>query len=246
MTRLDQLLVDRGKALNLKEASALIMTGTVLVDDNVVDKPGTGVSPGSIVRIKSRIPYVSRGGLKLEGALKHFKISPAGWICADIGASTGGFTDCLLQADAKCVYAVDVAYGILDWKLRSDSRVIVIERCNVRKLNEDAIDQAIDFAVFDTSFISLTKVIPPVLPLFRTRQIRIVALVKPQFECVKEKISDGGIIVNEEDRLEAVQRIRNFGDELGLICKGVTQSPITGAKGNQEYLIYWEGTVGKT
>lgn len=241
MTRLDQLLVNQGSAGNLKEAAALIMTGTVLVDDMVIDKPGALISPDSIVRIKPRLPYVSRGGLKLKGALKHFNISPAGWICADIGASTGGFTDCLLQAGAKCVYAIDVAYGILDWKLRSDTRVVVMERCNVRKLDNDIIDQAIDLAVFDTSFISLTKVIPPVLPFFRNRPIKILALVKPQFECARDKITKGGLVKNEKDRLDAVEQISDFGDGLGLVSRGFIPSPITGTKGNQEYLLYLAG-----
>jgi len=213
----------------------------VLVDEVVVDKPGTPISPTKTVRIKSRPVYVSRGGLKLEGALKAFNISPSGWVCADIGASTGGFTDCLLQAGAKLVYAVDVAYGILDWKLRSDSRVIAIERCNVRTIDRDRIDQALDLAVFDTSFISLTKVIPPVLPLFGNDSIRIVALVKPQFECTRDKLADGGIVAEESDRLEAVQRIKAFAENLGLCCAGAIPSPITGSKGNQEYLVYLVG-----
>ena len=241
MTRLDHLLVDRGSAGNLKQAAALIMTGTVLVDDIVIDKPGTLISPDSIVRIKTRLPYVSRGGIKLEGALKHFNISPDGWICADIGASTGGFTDCLLQAGAQSVYAIDVAYGILDWKLRSDSRVVVLERCNVRKLDKGSIDQTIDLAVFDTSFISLTKVIPPVLPFFRNRPRRILALVKPQFECARDKITKGGLVKSETDRLDAVEHISNFGETYGLVSKGFIPSPITGTKGNQEYLLYLVG-----
>lgn len=241
MTRLDQLLLERGHAESLKEAAALVMTGTVLVDDSIVDKPGTMISPKSIVRVKERLPYVSRGGLKLEGALKHFGIDPVGWVCADIGASTGGFTDCLLQFGAERVYAVDVAYGILDWKLRSDSRVVAVERCNVRNLDKGVIDSSIDFAVFDTSFISLTKVIPPTLPLFGTNRIRILALVKPQFECSKDKVADGGIVGREEDRLDAVEKIRCFGDERGLESRGFIRSPITGTKGNREYLIYMVG-----
>ena len=241
MIRIDQLLVNRGEAENLKKAAALVMTGAVLIDDKVVDKPGVLVSVNSSVRIKPRLPYVSRGGLKLEGALKHFSVSPAGWVCADIGASTGGFTDCLLQAGAKLVYAVDVAYGVLDWKLRSDSRVVVVERCNARKLADGIIDQAIDFAVFDTSFISLTKVISPVLPFFRDRRIQIIALVKPQFECARDKVSRGGIVDSEKDRIEAVELIIGFCEGLGLVSGGFIPSPIIGTKGNQEYLLYLTG-----
>ncbi|MCG6929157.1 MAG: TlyA family RNA methyltransferase [Desulfofustis sp.] len=241
MTRLDQLLVECGEAASLKEASALVMTGTVLVDDRVVDKPGTLVSTSSIIRIKRRLAYVSRGGLKLEAALSRFNISPSDWVCADIGAAAGGFTDCLLQAGARRVYAIDVAYGMLDWKLRTDPRVVVIERCNVRQLSDEHIDRPLDLAVFDTSFISLTKVIPPVIPFFRDRSIRIVALVKPQFECAKEYVARGGVVENEHHRLEAVEQVCSFCAGLGLVDRGFMESPITGAKGNREYLIYLVG-----
>ena len=145
------------------------------------------VSPNSVLRIKQSLPYVSRGGAKLKGGLDYFSIDPREWVCVDIGASTGGFTDCLLQAGASRVYAVDVAYGILDWKIRSDPRVTVLERCNARYLEKKHIPEAIDFCVFDTSFISLTKVLPPVIPLFNRKQIRILCLVKPQFELTNIK-----------------------------------------------------------
>ena len=241
--RLDQLLVDRGDAGTLKEAVALVMSGNVLIDENVIDKPGTPISPASSIRVRSRGPYVSRGGLKLAGALEYFSLTPDGWVCADIGASSGGFTDCLLQAGAVRVYAIDVAYGILDWKLRSDPRVVPVERCNIRKLDKGKIDQPIDLAVFDTSFISLTKVIPPVLPLFEDRQPRVIALVKPQFECSRDKVSSGGIVTAEEDRLEAVAGVERFCRGLGLVSRGFTPSPITGTKGNREYLVYLEGRI---
>lgn len=237
MIRLDQLLLEQGLVEDAKEATSLILAGKVLLDERVIDKPGTPVSPGSSIRIKKSLPYVSRGGLKLEAALVHFNIDPQGWICSDIGASTGGFTDCLLQRGASKVYAVDVAYGQLAWKLRSDERVVVVERCNVRQLDRQHIPQAINLAVFDTSFISLTKVIPPVLPLF-TAPVRILALVKPQFELSRDKVGAGGIVTSNMHRMEAVEKIIQFGTDHGLTSHGHTASPITGAKGNQEYLIY--------
>lgn len=241
MTRLDQLLVDRSICTSLKEAAGLILSGQVLVDDRVVDKPGTLISSSASIRTKQRIPYVSRGGIKLQGGLDHFAINPEGWVCIDVGASTGGFTDCLLQAGASLVYAVDVAYGILDWKLRSDPRVVVMERCNARYLQEEDIPESIDLCVIDTSFISLTKLIPPMISLFGDKMARILALVKPQFELERTLISAGGIVAEESLRLGAVKRIEEFCTSYGLKSHGFTESPIRGAKGNQEYLLYLSG-----
>jgi 23S rRNA (cytidine1920-2'-O)/16S rRNA (cytidine1409-2'-O)-methyltransferase len=238
--RLDQLLVDNALAVDIKTARAIILAGRVLIEETVADKPGTPVAPDACIRIKTSLPYVSRGGLKLAGALNYFKIDPGGWTCCDIGASTGGFTDCLLQQGAARVYAVDVAYGQIDWKLRSDPRVVVLERFNVRTISSKDVPEPIDLSVFDTSFISLTKVIAPVLPLFRG-QIRILALVKPQFELPRQKISPGGLVEDETDRLEAVQKIIDFGAEHGLENRGHFASTIKGAKGNQEYLVYLRG-----
>lgn len=239
-TRLDQLLVGKALAVDIKTARAFILAGRVLIGETVADKPGTLVAPDVRLRIKTILPYVSRGGLKLAGALSYFKIEPGGWTCCDIGASTGGFTDCLLQKGAARVYAVDVSYGQLDWKLRSDPRVVVLERFNVRTISQKEVPDPIDLSVFDTSFISLTKVIAPVLPLFRSH-IRILALVKPQFELPRQKVPPGGLVENETDRLEAVQKIINFGAEHGLESRGHIASDIKGAKGNQEYLIYLRG-----
>ncbi len=238
MIRIDQLLVKGGHCSNLRSAAALIMSGSVLIDDLVIDKPGTLVSPSAGIRIKGREPFVSRAGRKLQAGLNHFKIDPSNLVCVDIGASTGGFTDCLLQAGAKRVYAVDVAYGILDWKIRSDSRVIILERINARNLREEHIDEAIDLCVFDTSFISLTLVIPPILPLFGCNEIKILALVKPQFELPREKIGSGGIVADEASRIEAIDKIIAFVEEYGLCSNGYIESPVRGAKGNQEYLLY--------
>ncbi len=238
MIRLDQLLVERGHCSNTKDAAGLIMTGSVLIDETVIDKPGSLVSPDTELRIKERLPFVSRAGLKLQGGLNYFDIDPEGWVCIDIGASTGGFTDCLLQAGAKRVYAVDVAYGILDWKIRSDSRVVTMERTNGRNLRRDDIQEQIDFCVIDTSFISLTSIIPVTITLFGVAEMRILALVKPQFELPRHKIGRGGIVESEEARLEAVDKIIAFAEEHGLGSRGYTESPIRGTKGNQEYLLY--------
>jgi len=216
----------------------MIRSGKVYVADRVADKPGLRLPDDSIVRIKTPLPYVSRGGLKLEKALQAFHLDPHDMICADIGASTGGFTDCLLQHGAARVYAIDVAYGMLAWKLRTDPRVTVLERLNVRHLTTENIDIPIDLAVFDTSFISLTKVIPPVLPFFEGI-VRIIALIKPQFEAPREQVSPGGIVTARQFREEAVSRIEQFGISSGLTPVGVIDSPIRGAKGNQEYLVYF-------
>lgn len=238
--RLDELLVQRKLALHLGHAEQLIRAGKVLVAEVVADKPGRIYPENAVIRIRQQPTYVSRGGVKLAGALDRFAIDPHDWVCADIGASTGGFTDCLLQRGARIVYAVDVGYGILHWKLRSDRRVIVRERLNGRDVTARQIDRPLDLAVLDTSFISLTKLIPPLLPLFGT-DVRIVALVKPQFELSPGQVGRGGIVRDGRAQQEAVTAIRDFGTSLGLSCEGVVASPITGAKGNQEYLLYLLG-----
>jgi 23S rRNA (cytidine1920-2'-O)/16S rRNA (cytidine1409-2'-O)-methyltransferase len=237
--RLDELLQKRNLATGLTEANALIRAGKVLVSETVADKPGHLYPEDIPIRTKESLPFVSRGGLKLQGGLNHFNIDPSGWICADIGASTGGFTDCLLQNGAELVYAIDVSYGLLHWKLRTDQRVIVRERLNVRALSTEHMTRTLDFAVFDASFISLATVIPPVLPFFGSKT-RILALVKPQFELAHHRVGKGGIVTSENDRLEAVSKIRDFGASHDLVCYGYTDSAIKGAKGNQEYLIYFE------
>ena len=239
--RLDQLLVKLSLCHSAKEAAGLIMSGSVLIDDQVVDKPGTLVPPAASIRVKPSSPFVSRSGLKLQAGLDHFDIDPRGWICADIGASTGGFSDCLLQRGARRVYAVDVAYGILDWKIRSDPRVVILERTNARTLGTGDIGEELDFCVFDTSFISLTKVIPPVIPLFGEQQVTILALVKPQFELPRHLIGDGGLVTSREHQLQAVDQLISWCAEQGLKNRGVLESPLKGTKGNQEYLLYVTG-----
>jgi len=240
--RLDELLVAAGLTDDLTRARALIGAGQVLVNGNPVDKAGTVFAPDVSILIKPVCPYVSRGGLKLKGALDAFACDPGGRICADIGASSGGFTDCLLQHGARKVYAVDVAYGQLDWKLRQDPRVIVIERFNARKISRTEIPEAIDLAVIDSSFISLTKLIPPLLPLFEG-QVHLIALIKPQFELPREKIPTGGVVRDPALHEEAITKIQSFGQEIGLTSQGVVRSPVIGPKGNSEFLIYL--TAGK-
>ncbi len=238
--RLDTLLVEEGLAENIDIARALIGAGRVFVDGHPVDKAGTQIRPGCAFTVKPKQRYVSRGGLKLEAGLKHFGLDPNGKVCADIGCSTGGFTDCLLQHGAGRVYSVDVGYGILDWKLRQDGRVVVLERKNARYLTRDDIPEPIDLAVMDASFISLELLLEPVMELFEGRVI-IVALVKPQFELPREKITDGGVIRESALHEEALDKIRLFVSSLGLVCSGVVASPVLGAKGNREFLMHITG-----
>lgn len=235
--RLDQLLVDRSLASNLSAAQALIGAGEVLVNETVSDKAGTKVAETSKIRIKTKRKYVSRGGIKLEQALNYFKIDVSNYICIDIGASTGGFSDCLLQNGAEKIYAVDVAYGQLAWKLRQDPRVSVLERFNARKLTKEIINaDHIDFAVIDVSFISLTKILPPVIALF-PEKVNIVALIKPQFELPREDIGAGGVVTNSDLHQKAIAKTEDFVKKIPLTSKGVVPSPILGPKGNREFLI---------
>ena len=194
-----------------------------------------------LVRTKGQ--YVSRGGDKLAGALKELKVDPCEWICADIGASTGGFTDCLLQHGAARVYSVDVGYGLLDWKLRSDERVTVLERTNGRYITAQQIPELLDFAVLDASFISLQLLLTPLLPLFG-KQVRIMALVKPQFELPREQVGPGGVVREKELHQQAVAMVEQFATDSGLNCRGCVASQLRGAKGNQEFLLYLERLAG--
>lgn len=237
--RLDKLLVNRGLVADLHTAHRKIMAGEVLVDEIISDKPGYLIQENSKIRIKEDPVYVSRGGYKLKRGLDDFHIDPSGKVCLDIGVSSGGFTDCLLQHGAGKVYAVDVGYGQIDWKLRQDPRVVLLERFNARKLTTDQIPQLIELAVIDVSFISLTKVIPPILPLSINRLI-ILALVKPQFELSKDKIGKGGIVSKPAYHQQAIQKITDFGSSIGLEVRGCIESPILGAKGNKEFLVLLE------
>ncbi len=244
-TRLDALLVERGLADSVSEAASLIGSGRIRVDGNPLCKAGNLYGTGCRISVRDKEPYVSRGGKKLAAGLDAFSLNPEGLICADIGCSTGGFTDCLLQNGAARVYAVDVGYGVLDWTLRQDERVVVLERCNARYLTEKDIPENIDLCVVDASFISLELLIDPMIALFQG-DIRIVALVKPQFELPREKVARGGVVREKHLQEEALAKIMQFGRGLNLNCQGVIPSPVRGAKGNQEYLMYLTGAAGCT
>jgi 23S rRNA (cytidine1920-2'-O)/16S rRNA (cytidine1409-2'-O)-methyltransferase len=236
--RLDRLLVERGLAPARERAQALILAGQVLVNGAPVAKAGALVSTEAAITLKSPDqPYVSRGGLKLAAALEHFQVEVAGLVALDVGVSTGGFTDCLLQRGAARVYGVDVGYGQLAWRLRQDPRVIVLERTNIRYLPREAIPEEVDLAVADVSFISLRLVLPQVL-LFLRPGGAVLALVKPQFEVGKGQVGKGGVVREQQLQLQAVAEIQAFAHTLGLEALGVMPSPILGPKGNQEYLLY--------
>jgi 23S rRNA (cytidine1920-2'-O)/16S rRNA (cytidine1409-2'-O)-methyltransferase len=236
--RIDKLLFDKGLALSRERARALIMEGKVLINGHPVTKAGELVGPDALIELKGAdIPYVSRGGLKLEAALKHFGISVHDKVVMDVGASTGGFTDVMLQQGAGKVYCIDVGYGQLAWKLRQDPRVVLLERTNVRHLENYRIPELIDIASIDVSFISLIKVVPKVIEFLKEGG-EIVALIKPQFEVGKGEVGKGGIVKDAAKREAAVARVKGELEALGLQTVGIIDSPILGQKGNVEYLIY--------
>ncbi|MBZ0155974.1 MAG: TlyA family RNA methyltransferase [Alphaproteobacteria bacterium] len=236
--RLDKILVDRGLVSSRERARALIMEGKVLVNGMPAAKAGSLVETHLPVEVKGEdIPYVSRGGLKLEAAIREFGIEMQGRIAMDVGSSTGGFTDCMLQNGAKRVYCIDVGYGQLAWKLRQDPRVVLLERVNIRHLEREKVPDTVDIATIDVSFISLSLVVPKVLEFLKENG-EIVALIKPQFEVGKGEVGKGGVVRDEEKRLRAVEMVRQTLESLGLETVGVIPSPITGQKGNVEYLIY--------
>ena len=236
--RLDKLLVDQGLAQSRERARALILAGKVVVDDHRVDKAGARFDSCVELRIKGEdIPYVSRGGLKLERALQLFPVDPTGRVAIDVGASTGGFTDCLLQHGAEKVYAVDVGYGQLAWKLREDARVVNLERCNIRNLRPEQLEIRPSLAVIDASFISLAKVLPQTLALLDDKA-ELLALIKPQFEVGRGMVGKGGVVRDTDLHRQVVEEIKRLAIELGCQVGGVTESPILGPKGNREFLIY--------
>ncbi len=239
--RLDVLLVEQGLVETLSMAAVLVGAGRVTVNGVTNCKVGNQYGIDSELLVRDRQEFVSRGGQKLAAGLIGFGIKPAGLVCVDIGCSTGGFTDCLLQQGAVRVYAVDVGYGLLDWKLRQDSRVVVMERCNARYLSKKEIQEPIDLCVIDASFISLSLLLEPVSKLFAD-EIVIIALVKPQFELPREKVAKGGVVHEEYLQQEALRRVEKFSLALGLQCLLTVRSPVKGAKGNQEYLLYLSGT----
>jgi 23S rRNA (cytidine1920-2'-O)/16S rRNA (cytidine1409-2'-O)-methyltransferase len=235
--RLDQRIVTMGLASSRQRAQALIMSGKILVNRQPVDKPGIRVGPDAEITLKGEdLPFVSRGGLKLAAALDALGHSVAGLICMDVGASTGGFTDCLLQRGANQVYAVDVGYGQLAWKLRQDPRVSVIERTNIRNLTTDQVPSRLDLATIDTAFISLKIVVPATLPFLKPCGA-ILALIKPQFEVGRGQVGKGGVVRDARQHETVIEELKRFFSGLGLECGPVTPSPIKGPKGNQEFII---------
>ena len=236
--RIDKLMVQLQLAGSRERARALILAGRVLVDDQTIDKVGTRVDLAASIRLRGEdIPYVSRGGLKLAEALDYFKLSVAGRIAIDVGASTGGFTDCLLQNGAAMVVAVDVGYGQLAWKLRNDDRVVNLERTNIRHLTAETLDATPDLAVIDASFISLEKVLPATLTLLAPCS-DVIALIKPQFEVGKGQVGKGGIVRDPEQHAQVVEKIKLLATQLGCQVMDVCESPVLGPKGNREFLIH--------
>lgn len=234
--RLDRLLVHQGLVASREAAVRTILAGGVLVDGTLVDKPARLVARDARIEIERAAPFVSRAGEKLAAALDAFSIEPRGLITLDVGCSTGGFTDCLIQRGAERVYAVDVGYGLIDWKLRRDPRVVLHERTNIRYIDPSLIPDPIDLAVIDVSFISLTLVLPSVVPLLREGG-RVIALVKPQFEVGKGQVGSGGIVRDEGQRRAVTEKVISSGSCLGLEVTGVLDSPVKGRKGNQEILV---------
>jgi len=237
--RIDKLLVDRRLVPSRERAQALILAGKVLANEQKIQKPGTPVEPDVVVRLLGEdLRYVSRGGLKLEHALNQFHIEVAGRVCMDVGASTGGFTDCLLQHGAARVVAVDTGYGQIDLRLRNDPRVRLLEKTNARYLKRDDVDEAIEFLAMDVSFISATLVLPAVIAAAGDTLAEIVILVKPQFEVGRELVGKGGIVRDPAAQQGAVDAVSKFLISLEWRVSGVIDSPILGAKGNREFLLH--------
>ncbi|MEA4973390.1 MAG: TlyA family RNA methyltransferase [Candidatus Metalachnospira sp.] len=235
--RLDVLLVSLGLATSRELSKAYIMAGDVYVDGNKEDKAGTKIDINSKIEVKGReMPYVSRGGFKLEKAMAEFPVELYGKICMDIGSSTGGFTDCMLQNGASKVYSIDVGYGQLAWKLRNDERVICMEKTNVRYITQEQISDKPEFASVDVSFISLTKVIPPAIAVMADNA-QMVCLIKPQFEAGREKVGKKGVVKDKKVHEEVILKIIDFAFEIGMNVIGISFSPIKGPEGNIEYLI---------
>jgi 23S rRNA (cytidine1920-2'-O)/16S rRNA (cytidine1409-2'-O)-methyltransferase len=233
--RLDRLLLDRGLVESREKAQALIMAGEVLVDGRKAQKPGENVDVTSQLEVLARPRFVGRGGLKLQAALEHFHIDPTGQVCLDVGASTGGFTDCLLQNGAARVHSVDVGHGQFDWKLRNDPRVVVYEGLNARHLTIDQLGGPVDLAVCDVSFISVTLILPAIAPILKP-QGQMVVLVKPQFEAGRDQVGKGGIIRDPAVQQAAIDRVAASVAALGFTWETI-DSPILGAEGNREILL---------
>jgi len=236
--RLDKLLIEKGMVQSRERARALIMAGRIAVEGRTVDKPGMRIEMEAQLELRGDDqPYVSRGGIKLEGALDAFRIDPKGFVVMDVGASTGGFADCVLQRGAKKVYAVDVGYGQLAWKLQTDSRVVSLERRNVRYLKREEVKEEMDLILIDTSFISIEKFLPNLLRFLREGG-SIIGLIKPQFEVGRGEVGKGGVVRDGILHQKVIDRISEFSRGLGLSVLGVIESPILGPKGNREFFIY--------
>lgn len=242
--RLDKLMLERDLAPSIEKARALIMAGQVVVGDHTVDKAGQQVAVDVDIRLRGEsLPYVSRGGLKLRKALDEFGIDVSGLVAVDVGSSTGGFTDCLLQAGAIRVFAIDVGYGQLAWKLQQDSRVVSMERTNIRTVTPDQLDDVPALAVIDASFISLAKVLPATVGLLKPGG-RIIALIKPQFEVGRGEVGKGGVVRDPAAHEKVIEDVRQTALDLGLTVSGLCESPITGADGNREFLILLQKPKG--
>jgi 23S rRNA (cytidine1920-2'-O)/16S rRNA (cytidine1409-2'-O)-methyltransferase len=241
-SRLDKILVDRGLAASRERAQALILAGKVLVDEQKIEKSGAQIEENCAIRLLGEdLKYVSRGGLKLERALEHWRIDVNGKICLDIGASTGGFTDCLLQHGAARVIAIDTGYGQMDFKLRQDPRVRLLEKTNARYLTRDLLVESAAFVAMDVSFISATLILPAVIPsafAANSHGGQIVVLVKPQFEAGREHVGKGGIVRDADAQLASLEKVRSSLTELGAAKTDSVDSPILGAEGNREFLLY--------
>ncbi len=236
--RLDVVLVEKGMAASREKAKALIMAGKVLVDNKKIDKAGTEINPELPIRLLGQdIPYVSRGGLKLEKALQVFPVDLHDKVVADIGASTGGFVDCALQNGAVKVFAVDVGYNQLDWKLRTDDRVINMEKTNARYLEADSLGEPVDVVTTDVSFISLDKILPPAMTFLKENG-HVLALIKPQFEAGREKVGKKGVVRDPAVHQEVIEKILQVCQEIGLTVWGLDYSPVKGPEGNIEYLLW--------
>ena len=236
--RLDVLLVKRNLASSREKAKAIIMSGNVFVDGQREDKAGTSFSEEVQIEVRGHaLPYVSRGGLKLEKAMKNFDVSMEGKVCTDVGSSTGGFTDCMLQNGAVKVFAIDVGHGQLDWKLRQDERVVCMEKTNIRYVQPEDLGEPIDFSSIDVSFISLTKVLLPIRNYLKENG-EIVALIKPQFEAGREKVGKKGVVREKSTHIEVIEKVTDYAVSIGFEVAALEFSPIKGPEGNIEYLVH--------
>jgi 23S rRNA (cytidine1920-2'-O)/16S rRNA (cytidine1409-2'-O)-methyltransferase len=234
--RIDVLMCERGLAESREKAKALLLAGSVRVNGQPVEKAGAEVRLDAVVEVAEALPYVSRGGFKLAAALDHWGIDPKGWVCADIGASTGGFTDVLLQRGAARVHAVDVGEGQIHWRLRTDRRVVLHEKSNARFLRPDSLGEKVRLAVCDVSFISVTLILPALMPLLEAPR-QFIALIKPQFEAGRSQVGKGGIVRDPAVHAEIVERVQRLVESFSMTA-GVIDSPILGAEGNKEFLLY--------